>query len=79
MMKKQKDIDILRRFILYSRRNKRPVPAQRTNPQPIVREVAEEEEAGRVEEPAKEMQKEEVVEPVEQIEPAEKVEPIEAV
>lgn len=57
MMKKQKDIDILRRFILYSRRNKRPVPVQRSNNQPLVREMVGEEEVGRV----KEMQKEEVV------------------
>lgn len=70
MMKKQKDIDILRRFILYSRRSKRPVAAQRVSNHPLVREIVEEEG------PAKETQKEELVKLDEQIEPTEQMEPV---
>jgi hypothetical protein len=46
MMKKLKDIDILRRFILYSRKNRKPVPVTRQfarrEDEPIREEMREE-------------------------------------
>ena len=44
-MKKQKDLDILRRFILYPRRPRKeyqPVRYERTAGQPMVQEILEE-------------------------------------